>query len=206
MTSYPSHNYPLALHAIPSSARSRNNAGTLRPNAFAVAPSHEVAADEAHNLAHHRTTRALTPYRKNVSGYVGLGSGASNCSCLRATFRLLGRPIQPGLFPLSWGHNFGPVTLPGFIFFAAAFIACLTSAQVPNGSPHALQDIIMSSVGMLGMSSRPSHLGHLNLVNVRVGGIFYPCNPPKSKIKRMIGIGIPSSQSSNPRPMKTSIA
>src|SRR5262245_13258889 len=105
-----------------------------------------------------------------------------------------------GLFPLSWGHNFGPVTLPGFIFFAAAFIACLTSAQVPNGSPHALQDIIMSSVGMLGMSSRPSHLGHLNLVNVRVGGIFYPCNPPKSQIKRMIGIGMPSSQSSNPRP------
>jgi hypothetical protein len=33
----------------------------------------------------------------------------------------------------------------------------------------------------------------------------YPCNPPNSQISKMIGIGMPISQSSNPRPMVISI-
>jgi hypothetical protein len=33
----------------------------------------------------------------------------------------------------------------------------------------------------------------------------YPCNPPNSQTNKMIGIGIPINQSSNPRPMAFSI-
>jgi hypothetical protein len=65
------------------------------------------------------------------------------------------------------GRNFIPAYLPGSffveIFRAAAFIAALTSTQVPMGVPQALHDMIMSSVGASGMSSRPPHFSHLNL-------------------------------------------
>ena len=48
-------------------------------------------------------------------------------------------------------------------FCAAAFIACLTSTQVPMRVPQALHVIITSSVGASGMSRRPPHFSQLNL-------------------------------------------
>jgi hypothetical protein len=44
----------------------------------------------------------------------------------------------------------------------------LTSVHVPIGVPQPLHDMTVSSVGVSGISSRPLHLSHLNLLTVAV--------------------------------------
>ena len=107
------------------------------------------------------------------------------------------------------------------IFRAAAFMSCLTSTQVPRGAPHVLHDKTVSLVGASGRSSRPPHFPHLKLLSevvllaevevpperlLRIAGHAQPCSPPNSQITRMIGIGMPISHRSNPRPMGSSFA
>jgi hypothetical protein len=106
----------------------------------------------------------------------------TNCSADAFQFRECWPWLNAVLW-LSCGQNFSPAPLPGFSFFAAAFIARLTSAQVPSERPHALHNIIKSSVGSLGISSRLSHLEHLNLSDVPALGIFIRATRRKAKSK-----------------------
>ena len=54
------------------------------------------------------------------------------------------------------------------IFRASAFIACLTSTQLPMGDLQFLHDMTVSLVRLSGTSSRPPHFPHLKLLSALV--------------------------------------
>jgi hypothetical protein len=51
------------------------------------------------------------------------------------------------------------------IFRASTFIACLTSTQVPRSARQFMHDMAVSLVGPSGMSNRPPHFPHLNVLS-----------------------------------------
>lgn len=84
-----------------------------------------------------------------------------------------------------------PTSLPAFISSATPVLNHLCEQSRPRSSP-----------------SRPNASRHpedCRLAEIRLRAL-QPCRPPKSQIKRMIGIGMPISQSNRPRPIFASSA